>query len=124
MHPKNFENPMQGMFQTLFQRAMSSGLYFPLEDIFRQKINSEFGTSNEYRSLRNFAAGTCAGMVNAILMNPASSVKVCFITTTIIIITTLRTLIYTILYVYSITIGARQIVAMRTSYRPHWTWLN
>ena len=96
MHPKNFENPMQGMFQTLFQRAMSSGLYFPLEDIFRHKINSEFGISKEYRSLRNFAAGTCAGMVNAILMNPASSVKVSYITATIIITTSLCVLIYTI----------------------------
>ena len=96
MHPKNFENPMQGMFQTLFQRAMSSGLYFPLEDIFRHKINSEFGTSNEYRSLRNFAAGTCAGMVNAILMNPASSVKVNTDLAIIIAETCLYILIYTI----------------------------
>ena len=32
---RNFENPMAGVTQTLFQRAISAGLYFPLEEIFK-----------------------------------------------------------------------------------------
>jgi len=32
---RNFENPMAGVTQTLFQRAISNGLYFPLEEIFK-----------------------------------------------------------------------------------------
>jgi hypothetical protein len=67
---------MRGMLQTLFQRAISSGLYFPLEDIFHQEIIDKFGNKKEYRSFQNFAAGTLAGCLNAILMNPSSSVKV------------------------------------------------
>ena len=67
---------MRGMLQTLFQRAISSGLYFPLEDIFQHEIMSILGHKKEYRSLQNFTAGTMAGSVNAILLNPSSSVKV------------------------------------------------
>lgn len=73
---RNFHNPMKGMMQTLVQRAISSGMYFPLEDIFKSSIQARWGTSDEYRSLQNFAAGTLAGMLNGIIMNPSSSIKV------------------------------------------------
>lgn len=36
---RNFENPMAGVTQTLFQRAISAGLYFPLEEIFKGNIH-------------------------------------------------------------------------------------
>lgn len=57
-------------------RYMCVGLYFPLEDIFQQEFKQRFGEKKELRSVQHFIAGTMAGCVNAVLMNPASSVKV------------------------------------------------
>ena len=70
---KNFEKPMTGLVQSLFQRTVSGGLYFPLEDIFRNLISEKF---NESGVLGKFFAGTLAGGTNGILLNPASAIKV------------------------------------------------
>jgi hypothetical protein len=69
---------MKGVLQTLIQRSISSGLYFPLEDIFRRDLKSLVGAdqAREWHILLNFSAGTFAGMLNGVIMNPASSVKV------------------------------------------------
>ena len=69
---------MKGMFQTLVQRAISSGLYFPLEDIFRHQIAIVCQETDyqHHRSLQNFLSGTLAGMCNGLVMNPAVSVRV------------------------------------------------
>ena len=70
----NFAMPMAGALQTLVQRALSSGLYFPLEDIFSMKLRAmEWDAPS---SLLNFIAGTCAGAVNGFVLNPAARVKV------------------------------------------------
>jgi len=79
LRSENFVNPMAGVMQTIMQRAISSGLYFPLEDIFTQSINSRVKDPqdpNHQRTVR-FVAGLLAGSVNGLLMNPFSSVKVC-----------------------------------------------
>jgi hypothetical protein len=67
---------MKGAFQTLIQRAISSGLYFPLEDIFRYQVTHVYPNIKDHRTIHSFLAGTLAGMFNGIIMNPASSVKV------------------------------------------------
>ena len=65
--------------QTLFQRTVSAGIYFPLEDIFFQYLLDQ----REYR--HNFqvhdrwialVAGNLAGMVSGLILNPLASVKV------------------------------------------------
>lgn len=73
---RNFEHPMKGMFQTLIQRAVSSGLYFPLEDIFRTQLNYHLGEYDGHRSFHNFMSGTLAGLFNGLIMNPFVSVRV------------------------------------------------
>lgn len=64
---------MAGAMQTLAQRAVSSGLYFPLEDIFSMKLKSL--QLDAPSSLLNFIAGTCAGALNGFFLNPAARVK-------------------------------------------------
>ena len=78
LHSANFKNPMAGVLQTITQRAFSSGLYFPLEDIFaglliKHTDNNE--TPGTQRAIR-FTAGLLAGSTNGLLLNPFSSVKV------------------------------------------------
>ena len=68
---------MAGALQTLTQRALSSGLYFPLEEIFSVQLKSL--QLDAPSSLLNFIAGTCAGALNGFFLNPAARVKVTFI---------------------------------------------
>lgn len=70
----NFVAPFSGLAQTVVQRSISSGLYFPLEDIFSELIAS---TSDTNISVRYFIAGVLAGTVNGFMLNPLSVVKVC-----------------------------------------------
>lgn len=78
---KNFLNPFAGVFQTLFQRAISSGLYFPLEEIFADMLIASGamgeGSSvlNERRQYVAFSAGLMAGSLNGLIVNPLAAVK-------------------------------------------------
>ena len=74
----NFLNPMAGVMQTIVQRAISSGLYFPLEDIFAESIGKHIQDKDNPSLQRTtrFVAGLLAGSANGILLNPFSSVKV------------------------------------------------
>lgn len=84
-HADNFRAPFDGVLQSIAQRALSSGLYFPLEEIFEQHIRevssslsrpqSSSLSSSTTSSLKTLAAGMCAGAVNALLLNPLSSIK-------------------------------------------------
>lgn len=83
LHMDNFRNPMTGVFQTLFQRAISTGLYFPLEDIFahhvqklKEKSNARPLSIMNSDAMLTFIAGTFAGACNGIMMNPIASIKV------------------------------------------------
>lgn len=73
---RNFEAPLAGLAQTIIQRAVSTGLYFPLEDMFKQQCRWISSENTKLKTLESFIAGTCAGAVNGIVLNPASSVKV------------------------------------------------
>lgn len=69
---RNFDQPMKGVTQTLAQRSVSAGLYFPLEQIFRDFVSSSSGSSTLWVT---FIAGNFAGAINGIIMNPVSAVK-------------------------------------------------
>jgi len=71
----NFRNPFSGISQSIGGRALSSGLYFPLEQFFFRSFHPEDHHAHSGCQLRNFAAGTAAGAVNAMVINPLSAVK-------------------------------------------------
>lgn len=74
---ENFRNPMEGVTQTVIQRAVSAGLYFPLEEIFSSILNEkQYSKSPQVNS---FLSGTCSGIINGIVMNPFTRVKVNFL---------------------------------------------
>lgn len=76
LNPENFHSPYQGFFQSVGHRALSGGLYYPLEQFFISLLPAEAaldpGSSGAFY---NFLAGTAAGSVNAIICNPVSAVK-------------------------------------------------
>eukprot|EP00658_Telonema_sp_P-2_P048286 TRINITY_DN36733_c0_g1_i1.p1 TRINITY_DN36733_c0_g1~~TRINITY_DN36733_c0_g1_i1.p1 ORF type:complete len:405 (+),score=56.81 TRINITY_DN36733_c0_g1_i1:71-1216(+) len=59
----NFERPYQGIWQTFFQRSLSSGLYFALEDNMRLVFSS------------NLLAGISAGVVCGSVLSPLALMK-------------------------------------------------
>jgi hypothetical protein len=63
LHRENFIRPYQGLSQTLVQRSLSTGLYFPLEDLFMSVFQSPV------------MAGQVAGLANGLLLNPLACVK-------------------------------------------------
>lgn len=81
----NFLNPMAGVTQTVVQRAISAGLYFPLEQLFAELLDSwdvedkqDDPSNRRMRQWRMFLAGTFAGIINGIVMNPFTRIKVNF----------------------------------------------
>lgn len=66
---RNWQAPYSGFWQSLGGRALSGGLYFPLEHLFLRLLDS-----NDDPTL-NFVGGTAAGAVNAIVLNPLSAIK-------------------------------------------------
>mgnify|MGYP005848476991 CR=1 FL=1 len=70
---ENFKNPFVGFAQNIGGRALSGGLYFPLEQFFFRKFHE--GNKRDNSKWTNFAAGTAAGAVNAMILNPLSTVK-------------------------------------------------
>jgi hypothetical protein len=79
LHRENFREPMNGVTQTVVQRAISAGLYFPLEEIFSDLLQSNdhaSNTSKTFAGWKSLLAGTLAGTVNGIVMNPFSRIKV------------------------------------------------
>ena len=57
-------NPFTGVSPSFLQRAFSSGLYFPLEDVFRTTISSNYAV-----------AGVLVGLVGGMFTTPFNSVK-------------------------------------------------
>ena len=77
----NFTTPFAGVSQTIVQRAVSAGLYFPLEDIYATRLrDSNFGVFKDVESGGGvndkkggwvaLTAGLLAGMTNGLIMNP------------------------------------------------------
>mmetsp|Transcript_29745 Transcript_29745/g.43974 ORF Transcript_29745/g.43974 Transcript_29745/m.43974 type:complete len:336 (-) Transcript_29745:3858-4865(-) len=65
----NFEAPYRGFFQSIGGRALSGGLFYPLEHFFLSYLPPEAGPG------ANFLAGTGAGMINALSLNPLTAIK-------------------------------------------------
>jgi hypothetical protein len=59
----NWKEPYRGIGQTLLQRTVSTGLYFPLEDA----CTAAFGNS--------LLGGQAAGILNAMVLNPLALIK-------------------------------------------------
>jgi hypothetical protein len=85
---ENFQQPYQGFFQSVGHRAISGGLYYPLEQFFMtltptNDLETQFGTNagNHHHNkaasgaFYNFLAGTAAGTANALICNPISAIK-------------------------------------------------
>lgn len=76
LNPENFKTPYQGFFQSVGHRALSGGLYYPLEQFFISQLPAEAALDPGYSgAFYNFLAGTAAGSVNAMVCNPVSAVK-------------------------------------------------
>jgi hypothetical protein len=75
LHPQNFVHPFSGVIQTITQRGLSAGLYFPLEEIYRDYVRYYLDKNASYRPFINFIAGMLAGTTNGLLMNPLSYIK-------------------------------------------------
>ena len=75
LHRKNFKAPWTGILQSITQRAASAGCYFPLEDLFKQLIFEADVISVSSHAWGMFYAGSFAGSVNGLVMNPVTRVK-------------------------------------------------
>lgn len=71
LHMDNFRNPFSGVAQTIVQRALSTGLYFPLEEIYRNQLSKVVGVG----APSTFAAGILSGITSGVIMNPIAAVK-------------------------------------------------
>jgi len=56
-------------------RAIANGLYFPLEEIFRDLVRSNLDSQSIFKPWGTLIAGTLAGSSYGFLMNPISSIK-------------------------------------------------
>jgi hypothetical protein len=72
---QNFESPYQGFIQSVGHRALSGGLYYPLEQFFMTLIPECKLEKNNKGAFYNFLAGTAAGSANALIVNPISAIK-------------------------------------------------
>jgi hypothetical protein len=83
---ENFQQPYQGFLQSVGHRAISGGLYYPLEQFFMTLTPTndsetpllDHGGNNKAASggaFYNFLAGTAAGTANALICNPISAIK-------------------------------------------------
>jgi len=72
LHRGNFTRPYQGFLQSVGGRALSGGLFFPLESMF-QSVYDRSGSGGH--GATNFLVGSAAGSVNAIILNPLSALK-------------------------------------------------
>jgi len=68
----NFRSPFTGLSQTLFSRSVSTGLWFPLEDLSHRLLRDRLGLRG---TLENALSGQMAGAANAALLNPLHVVK-------------------------------------------------
>eukprot|EP00536_Pseudo-nitzschia_multiseries_P003687 jgi/Psemu1/186450/e_gw1.58.104.1 len=95
---ENFRNPYTGFLQSVGHRALSGGLYYPLENFFCSLLMSSHSPdgstnfdnlinphqqqqqqhSNQIQlhpAFANFFAGTLAGTTNAMIVNPVTAIK-------------------------------------------------
>lgn len=81
---ENFRNPWAGVMQTITQRAISAGLYFPLEQLFIEGLTSIVQNRKKSedenpligKSWIVIISGVLAGSCNGFIMNPVAAIKV------------------------------------------------
>jgi len=73
---QNFLRPWDGLMQTIVQRALSSGLYFPLEELYHSIVVYFFKDYGMLLPYSTLCAGSLAGATNGLIMNPSAAVKV------------------------------------------------
>lgn len=75
----NFRNPFTGLNQTIFQRSLTAGVYFPLEDIminnFPMLKKDENNDSKAAMIFKTWMSGNITGAMNGMIVNPISAVK-------------------------------------------------
>lgn len=79
----NWKSPYTGFWQVLVHRTLTSGLYYPLFDVFRQPVE-RFVTGNDHTCdlsptmhglLVSFLVGNAAGATSGAVTNPLTAVK-------------------------------------------------
>jgi len=78
LHVDNWRSPFSGLMQTIVQRALSAGLYFPLEELYRSslyRLLEAEGKGSPQKSLLTIMAGILSGITSGVIMNPISAVK-------------------------------------------------
>ncbi|KAJ8607124.1 hypothetical protein CTAYLR_009158 [Chrysophaeum taylorii] len=73
LSPLNWTTPFHGVGQTIVSRSLSTGLYFPLEEVGRT-VAHEAGLPDGSAAC-SIVAGNFAGAVNALLLSPLAAVK-------------------------------------------------
>ena len=73
-HRQNWTSPYQGFTQALFQRAATSGMYFPLEQGCLNAL-TDSGLLATRPASRGWFAGCMAGSLNGVLFNWIAAVK-------------------------------------------------
>jgi len=71
LRKNNFTRPYQGLLQTLLARSISSGMYFPLEQLTRQSLD-HFAIS---QNAKNTIGGALVGLFTSVLINPFTFIK-------------------------------------------------
>jgi len=74
LDPCNWRQPFQGLGQSLVGRAVSTGLWFPLERM-AQDFFGRQGIAERSPTLASTAAGQTAGVMNALLLSPLQFIK-------------------------------------------------
>jgi hypothetical protein len=76
MDPLNFKHAYRGFFQSLGHRTLAGGMYFPLCDIFRERLVIWLpGERTSQDLLVVTCAGNLAGMFNGVVLNKLSAIK-------------------------------------------------
>ena len=90
IHLNNFKQPFTGLLQSIFQRAISAGLYFPLEEYFMEYLSNINEKKNDKLSRHwiTLVAGNCAGAMNGFALNPLTAIKVIYNYSLLLLITT------------------------------------
>jgi hypothetical protein len=68
LSPENFKTPYQGFQQVVWIRAISGGLFYPLEDMFIQRLDPSWRFSP-------LIAGSLAGIISSAILNPLQAIK-------------------------------------------------
>lgn len=90
LRQENFRHPYTGFLQSVGHRALSGGLYYPLENFFCSLLVGSHSHMEDWDEIyqqqsddrirlhpafANFLAGTLAGSANAMIVNPVTATK-------------------------------------------------